>query len=52
MTPALTLNDLRTLTQFHSGQDLQARLAHTEDIVRRQREGLAILPPPPEMPWP
>lgn len=41
MTPDLTLKALRTLAYYHSDAGLQQRLAHTEDIIRRQREGLA-----------
>jgi phage terminase large subunit-like protein len=37
----MTPSTLRTLAQFHSGTDLQARLADAEDIIRQQREGLA-----------
>ena len=37
----MTPSRLRTLAQFHSGTDLQARLAHAEDVIRQQREGLA-----------
>ena len=37
----MTHSTLRTLAQYHSGADLQARLAHAEDIIRQQREGLA-----------
>ena len=36
----MTPSTLRTLAQFHSGTDLQARLAHAEDVIRQQREGL------------
>ena len=37
----MTLDTIRTLAQYHSGTDLQAHLAHAEDIIRQQREGLA-----------
>lgn len=37
----MTPSTIRTLAQFHSGTDLPARLAHAEDIIRQQREGLA-----------
>lgn len=38
---SLTLNALRALAMFHSDPGLQQRLAHTEDIICRQRDGLA-----------
>lgn len=37
----MTPNRLRTLARFHSGTDLQARLAYAEGVIRQQRDGLA-----------
>lgn len=37
----MTPHDLRTLAEYRTGSDLAERIAHAEDIIRRQREGLA-----------
>lgn len=36
MTPCT----LRTLAEYHAGRDLADRLAHVEDVIRQQADGL------------
>lgn len=36
----MTPSRLRALARFHSGTDLQARLAYAEGVIRQQRDGL------------
>ena len=36
----MTPTHLRTLASYHAGTDLTARIAHVEDVIRQQAEGL------------
>ena len=36
----LTPSTLRTLAEYHAGRDLEDRLAHVEDVIRQQADGL------------